>query len=281
MTASVVNGKIYVIGGHNGIEKLHAVEEYDPATNTWRTVESMPTARAYLTSSVVDGKIYAIGGEGGFSTVEIYDPIANTWQTSTWQQGTIQAFFDDMESGTSNWTADSPWGQITSDCHSSATCWTDSPAGNYVEDLDLSLTSIEFSLASVTDATLTFWHHYDIEEDWDYGLIEVSADGGISWTELDGFTGMQTSWTREVVDLSSYAGSPSVRIRFRLCTDFSITYDGWYVDDVEVSDSALVNPRQMPPPLRKFFTSQAVGDAIYVIGGFDGSFLDTVQEYFP
>jgi N-acetylneuraminic acid mutarotase len=84
--SSVVNGKIYVIGGFtrfNGVS-LSTVEQYDPATDTWTTKANMPTARGDLSSSVVDGKIYAIGGSRTFvgtplTTVEQYDPATDTW----------------------------------------------------------------------------------------------------------------------------------------------------------------------------------------------------------
>ena len=65
--SSVVNGKIYVIGGtavegtgnqHN----LQTVEVYDPETDTWTQEVDMPTTRGWLSASVVDGKLYAIGG---------------------------------------------------------------------------------------------------------------------------------------------------------------------------------------------------------------------------
>ncbi|UCG88145.1 MAG: hypothetical protein JSW71_06275 [Gemmatimonadota bacterium] len=65
--SSVVNGKIYIIGGTvadtgNRRANLQAVEVYDPETDTWIQEVDMPTARGWLSSSVVDGKLYAIGG---------------------------------------------------------------------------------------------------------------------------------------------------------------------------------------------------------------------------
>ena len=82
LSASVVNGKIYVIGGMKD-EPLSIVEEYNPATDTWTRKADMPTARAWLSTSVVNGKIYAIGGvtnvNVSFSTVEVYEPVTDTW----------------------------------------------------------------------------------------------------------------------------------------------------------------------------------------------------------
>ena len=86
-SASLVDGKIYLIGGFPGLQK---VDEYDPTTDTWTTKSEMPTARIGLSTSVLDGKIYAIGGVTlrgvtrypGVSTVEVYDPATDTWTTA-------------------------------------------------------------------------------------------------------------------------------------------------------------------------------------------------------
>jgi N-acetylneuraminic acid mutarotase len=94
--AGVVNGKIYVIGGGEEWNDqwdwpvFSAVEEYDPAMDTWTKKTDMPTARDGLSASVLDGKIYAIGGvpdpvgpkkrEGYTSVVEEYDPETDMWR---------------------------------------------------------------------------------------------------------------------------------------------------------------------------------------------------------
>jgi N-acetylneuraminic acid mutarotase len=84
--SSVVDGKIYVIGGYGGSQR---VTEYDPSTDTSTTKSEMPTARHALTTSTLDGKIYAIGGYTpgvsgypGVVTVEIYDPATDSWTTA-------------------------------------------------------------------------------------------------------------------------------------------------------------------------------------------------------
>jgi N-acetylneuraminic acid mutarotase len=85
-SASVVDGKIYVIGNSLDGRALSTVQEYDPATDTWTAKADMPTARWLLSTSVVNGKIYALGGfpkQGGtsISAVEEYDPATETWAT--------------------------------------------------------------------------------------------------------------------------------------------------------------------------------------------------------
>jgi len=85
LTTSVVDGKIYAIGGGKTPygAYLSTVEEYDPSTDTWTKKADMPTARSGHSASVVNGKIYVIGGEpraqASVSTVEEYDPAMDTW----------------------------------------------------------------------------------------------------------------------------------------------------------------------------------------------------------
>jgi N-acetylneuraminic acid mutarotase len=57
-------------------EKVTAVEVYNPATNSWRTVTGMPTGRWGLGSGVISGKLYAVGGNDGttLATSQVYIP---------------------------------------------------------------------------------------------------------------------------------------------------------------------------------------------------------------
>jgi len=84
--SSVVDEKIYVIGGYGGSQR---VDEYDPSTDTWTMKSEMPTAIHALSTSALDGKIYTIGGYvpgvsgyPGVATVEVYDPATDSWATA-------------------------------------------------------------------------------------------------------------------------------------------------------------------------------------------------------
>ena len=89
-----VNGKIYVIGGRVGSANVanlvssgsDIVEEYDPATDRWRAMNKMPTARSGQGWGTYEGRIYVLGGElrdyhadSIFRDVEAFDPAANEW----------------------------------------------------------------------------------------------------------------------------------------------------------------------------------------------------------
>jgi len=107
-----------------------------------------------------------------------------------------------------------------------------------------------------TDAKLTFDHFYDIEEQWDFGMVQVSTDNGETWTSLKnentrsdvveegyptikenvpGFTGTNGDWTTETFDLSAYAGK-DVLVSFRNLTDWGSNNPGWFVKNVKLGN---------------------------------------------
>ena len=94
LSASVVKGKIYLLGGGQeypypnwGPSSINEV--YDPETDTWATKTSMPQ-RVFLAASVVlDEKIHVLGGQfeflgGGFGDFhQVYDTENDTWTMVT------------------------------------------------------------------------------------------------------------------------------------------------------------------------------------------------------
>ncbi len=84
-TSSVLNGKIYVIGGVDANNKVvDLLEVYDPTANSWTTpVTTGNMVPRYLHSaSVINGKIYLIGGMNVYDPIkiiDIFDPSTNSW----------------------------------------------------------------------------------------------------------------------------------------------------------------------------------------------------------
>jgi carboxypeptidase T len=147
-------------------------------------------------------------------------------------------FSDDFEGGLTNWTTTGAWGLNGSTYHSASNSLTDSPVGEYSDEAATSAT-----LNGTYQATsLSFWHRFDIEDGYDYGRVQVSADGG-AWLTLASYDGTQTSWQEVVLDLSDYAGQ-NLAFRFLLDTDYSVTEDGWYIDDVAIIGAGSDN---LPP----------------------------------
>jgi hypothetical protein len=110
------------------------------------------------------------------------------------------------------------------------------------------------------DAKLTFDGYWNEEPGWDFGFVQVSTDGGVTYTSLacpgtttdtdpealptakanvPGFTGIVAGWQHVTCDLSAYAGK-SVALQFRSYND-PLTFGadeslpaGFWVDNITV-----------------------------------------------
>jgi Kelch motif len=84
--ANAPDGKVYVVGGHDGANTSGVLELLVPGAVAWQSLPSMPTHRHGLAAAVgADGKLYAFGGyvPGAPSTVaEGYDPQTTIWTAS-------------------------------------------------------------------------------------------------------------------------------------------------------------------------------------------------------
>lgn len=80
-----INGRIYIVGGHDGVNSLNVLESYDPVSNSWTTNTPMPTSRQYAGSAAINGLLYVAGGHTlsscCFDTLEVYDPATDAWAT--------------------------------------------------------------------------------------------------------------------------------------------------------------------------------------------------------
>jgi N-acetylneuraminic acid mutarotase len=90
-----LGGKFYLIGGNtteiqNGmpVDRYDAglSQEYNPATDTWRTLAKMPKGTGHAGIAVLDGKIYVAGGftigrhMGALDSFAAYDPKTDRWE---------------------------------------------------------------------------------------------------------------------------------------------------------------------------------------------------------
>jgi hypothetical protein len=119
---------------------------------------------------------------------------------------------------------------------------------------DMTLTR-PFDLTGVSGpAALEYWTWYDLEEDYDYVYLEVSEDGGETWSILTtpsgtaedpsgnsygwGYNGSsgggaEAEWIQQRVDLSGFAGQ-EILLRFEYVTDAAVNGEGLLLDDVRV-----------------------------------------------
>jgi len=126
---------------------------------------------------------------------------------------------------------------------------------NEGDELDSAIV-LEADLSKVDKATLSFDNFIDIEEAWDYAMVQVSEDNGKTWTSLEnentrsdvdgqgypkikdnvpGFTGHYEDWKKETFDLSQYAGK-DILISFRYLTDWGYNDSGWFINNIEIPE---------------------------------------------
>ncbi|MGH8874300.1 MAG: hypothetical protein ACRDVM_03480, partial [Acidimicrobiia bacterium] len=144
----------------------------------------------------------------------------------------INHLFDDAESDGSQWEPNG-WTQVPLRSHSP----TQSYFSGQGPELNTTLTSAQpIALPAGFEGTLSYWTFYSIEEGFDFGYVEVSADEGTTWRTVDQVTGLSDGWVKRSADLSAFEGR-TVLIRFRYATDLLIDlglFEGWYVDDISL-----------------------------------------------
>ncbi len=132
------------------------------------------------------------------------------------------------------------------DAYSGDHCWW----GNSGDAINSTLTGT-FDLSGVSRATLSFRTWYAIEDLWDYAYVEVSQDGGETWSILEGahsstekargvrfgpgYTGHSGGWLEDSVDLTPYAGR-EIAVRFEYVTDKRTYDDGICFDDISIPE---------------------------------------------
>jgi extracellular elastinolytic metalloproteinase len=164
---------------------------------------------------------------------------------------------DGVENGTDNWQIESPIGTAI---------WTTN-SNSYAGDFawfasDISTSSDQYlTLEAPLDLSgdnpvLSFWHSYNTEPSWDGGVVEISTNGGNSWTDLGNnmiqngydsnlqdnpaspisgrpaFHGNSGGYIQTVIDLTAYANTDFL-LRFRFGCDGAVGGEGWYIDNIQ------------------------------------------------
>ncbi|NDJ86767.1 MAG: hypothetical protein GYB66_12845, partial [Chloroflexi bacterium] len=110
----------------------------------------------------------------------------------------------------------------------------DSPSGN-TQHLTMSSVELEgqIDLSGMTNPVLLFDERRNIEFG-DSRYIDISLDGGYTWSEIWGGGGTDWDWSEPYIDLSSYAGM-TIGLRFRMdARSHSQVGDGWWIDNIRI-----------------------------------------------
>ncbi|MFG2668489.1 hypothetical protein ACGFY6_30160 [Streptomyces sp. NPDC048387] len=133
-------------------------------------------------------------------------------------------------------------------------------SGAVNDEVNLDRSIVRSVTVDPADPTLSFDARWDIEPGYDLGLVQVSTDGGATFTSrrsagmatalsgdadpairalLPGFNGDSGGWTHQSIDLTDLAGQ-TVLVAFRYRTDTIESRPGLWIDNVR-SGGTLVS----------------------------------------
>jgi hypothetical protein len=178
-------------------------------------------------ASIIQGdyQVAIVSGNGVFnSKISLWESPENICIVAG---VTENLFTDDFENGLTNWTTSGSWGIETSN---GSHVLSDSPSGNYANNLNVSArTTTPINLEN-GEVTLSFDMYYDLEEGYDYGYLEISVNG-TDWEEIDSYNGT-SNWHNYSYTLTGYS---NIYLRFRLNTDVGMVAAGMKIDNLQLT----------------------------------------------
>ena len=154
------------------------------------------------------------------------------------------------------------WHIIDTESHSGSQSFWSIKADNTCITLEMPPLQLTAGQAS----SLSFWTKWDIEPNYDGGVIQISTNGGASWSILTpnggypdtfnngprcnvGGNGIpdnsrafssysHTAWTQYSVDLAAWADQ-TVQVRWLFGTDGGVTGEGWFIDDITLTHAQV------------------------------------------
>lgn len=216
----------------------------------------------YMTAIMLDGKYRGDNAAYNFASINLApnvdgsvlaDNTAPAWGTDfkviTPDTKIEHLYFKGLDFLGTNWIT-------AQDAERGTVLW-----GNHGDQADNFLIK-ELDLTNASGgASVSFDTKYNIEEQWDFGVVQVSTDGGHTWTSLanadtrsdivdngypkikanlPGFTGSSGGWKTETFDLGKYAGQ-KVLLGFRYMTDWGYNEFGWYLSNLKLNGT-LIDP---------------------------------------
>ncbi len=172
-------------------------------------------------------------------------------------------YFQDFESGDGGYTTSGSnisWAYGTptngpGSAHSPTDAWATNLSGDYNLSEDSYLTSPDIDLSAYAgQTTIVEWWQWAQTENWSATAdpidLSVSKDGGATWTVVYGPVrgSIDLAWAKRSVVLDNSYCVSNFRIRFHMLSDSSVTYPGWYVDDVGVATQNIPRRRRPSSP---------------------------------
>lgn len=118
----------------------------------------------------------------------------------------------------SPFTPQAPWQKRAGAGQGGGVAWMQSASCDYGNHLDIALTGATLDLTGYTSVAMRFDQRCDTEAGWDYGIVEVSTNGGGAWSEVFRCDG-ETQWRTVELPLPQLDGQAAARLRFRIGLD--------------------------------------------------------------
>ncbi len=232
----------------------------EPATSRVIFGTGKPPGTSVTDGQYVQGHLVELGGLTSCTTyyVEVQSADAAGNVAVSNGGGTYEPFVtggrsyvlaDDVESGPGGWTVQTNQGSAfhIDSCRavSGVNAWkAGAPEGQcpgtYASNTGTMLISAPVDLGAPGHGYHLRFREWGDTEISSYGTVrdtctvQISVDGGTSYENLqDPYGGYSNGWFHNDIDLSGYSGP--VRFRFLFESDFDWNYEGWYLDDIEVS----------------------------------------------
>ena len=258
----------YSISGNTTIAGASITGATDPQTSIELVIPSRANStvtdiQVFINGAPADSANYRTTSSGlkirvgtSGSTVEVH---------YTYSSLNAIVFWDDLDPVKESWThtatqGTDDWRLSTNYSHSPSHAYFCSEPSTVKDDY-----LVTRSFVVPPGGQFSFWHTYQLEPNYDGAVIEISTDGGVTFTDLQShitqgsYTGQISSsdgspisgrraWTGGslgtmspvVIDLGSYSGQSAI-VRFRLATDVGTAGAGWYIDDIQVVGSSSQN----------------------------------------
>ena len=140
--------------------------------------------------------------------------------------------------------------------------YVNSDAGGIGSTTASKLISPTFSLVGYTGATLTFQHAYQYYTSSDIAEVDISTDGGTTWTTLNNYggaagvtVGTSTAFASASFSLAAYLGNANCKIRFY----YSSPWGWWWaLDNVAITGTGATVSAPTWTPSTNLFKNAAL-----------------------
>ena len=250
--------RLGINGNGNFTVSVQAVS--DNIANTGANINvsnlALLNTQSFTASLTLDSDILV--GETVTFDLVVNNGLFDASQRFTTTFGNPEVLFEDNGNSSITNFESNNWGTTTATFQSPSSSITDSPGGDYQNNVNSSIQiSDTVDLTEASAAILSFYTRFEIETNWDYVQLEISTNGGATWepqcsalttignsNQAEGeplYQGTLNPWTLEQIDLSEYLGE-TITARFQLVTDNMVRQDGFYFDDFQIQ---VINEEQL------------------------------------